>query len=329
MLSLAHRILLCLPPETAHAIGAVGLKLLQWFRFRILGGTCPAAGSPVILASAPSLKFSGRLGLAAGFDKNAELFAGLSTLGFSFIEVGTVTPLPQDGNPKPRLFRKGDGLLLNHMGFNNCGLQAFRENIVRYRARLPGFPILGNVGKNKATPDEEAVSDYRKGMETLRDVVDGFVCNLSSPNTPGLVKLQTTAFLESLEKAAPEGMPVLVKFSPDLDTATLEDLLRFIADSRRLSGAVVTNTSRVLAEKMWRAPQGGLSGPLLKERSLECVALARKHLKAKIVIGVGGVSSAEDARAFRSAGADLVEIYSSFVYQGPRLAREIAAAIRT
>jgi dihydroorotate dehydrogenase len=326
MLGLFHRILLLLPPEAAHHLGARGLKVLQWIRYR-LGGERRCVGM-AILPAAPKLAFSSRVGLAAGFDKNAELFAGLATLGFGFLEVGTVTPVAQAGNPKPRLFRKGNGVLLNHMGFNNCGLPQFRKNLERYRASLPGFPILGNVGKNKATPEAEALSDYRKGMQALTGVVDGFVVNLSSPNTPGLVKLQSLAFLESLEAIVPAGVPVLVKFSPDLENAALEDLLRFIGASHRLSGAVLTNTSRTLAEKLLQAPAGGLSGPPLKTRSLECVALARRYLPpGKILIGVGGIASVEDALEFRAAGADLIEIYSSFVYQGPAFVRRLASAI--
>lgn len=328
MLSLVHRLLLCLPPETAHRVGAMGLRLLQWLRFHIPGLAPAAPAHFTILAAAPRLKFASRVGLAAGFDKNAELFAALSTFGFGFLEVGTVTPIAQAGNPKPRLYRKGENLLLNHMGFNNCGLEEFRHNLIRYRAKLKGFPVLGNVGKNKLTPEEDAISDYRKGMERLADVVDGFVVNLSSPNTPGLVKLQTLPFLESLEAIVPAGLPVLVKFSPDLENGPLEELLRFIGTSRKLSGAVLANTSRTLAERMLQAPQGGLSGPPLKERALECVALARRHLpESKLVIGVGGISSLEDAQAFRKAGADLIEVYTAFVYQGPRLIRALASAL--
>ncbi len=326
MLRIVHRLLLCLPPETAHRMGALGLRLWQWLRFHVSGLAPKAPEVFTILSGAPRLKFATRVGLAAGFDKNAELFAALSTLGFGFIEVGTVTPVAQSGNPKPRLFRRDGQTLLNHMGFNNCGLPEFRRHILSYRNRLPGFPLLGNVGKNKITPEEDALSDYQKGMQALSDVVDGFVVNLSSPNTPGLVKLQTLGFLEALEGVVPSGVPVLVKFSPDLETGSLEELLKFIGASRKISGAVLTNTSRTLAEKILQAPAGGLSGPPLRERSLECVSLARRHLPAhKLVIGVGGISSLADARAFRAAGADLIEVYTSFVYQGPKLIRDLAA----
>jgi dihydroorotate dehydrogenase len=318
---------LLLPPETAHHVGAWGLRLLQWVRFRLFG-VAPKARAPVLLPSAPTLKVTTRLGLAAGFDKNAQFFAGLSTLGFGFLEVGTVTPKAQPGNPKPRLFRKDGKVLLNHMGFNNCGLEAFRKNIERYRPLMRGFPVLGNVGKNKATSDEEAIEDYRKGIEALRGAVDGFVVNLSSPNTPGLVKLQSLAFLEAVERIAPKEVPLLVKFSPDLEDPSLAELLAFIGGSRVIAGAVLTNTSRILAEKLLAAPQGGLSGPPLRERSLQCVAFARGLLAGKLLIGVGGISSVADARAFREAGADLVEVYTGFVYGGPRLVREIAQDLR-
>lgn len=329
MFTLFHRFLLKLPPETSHRLGAWGLRIWQWIRFRVPGLAPRRRGAPIYLPSAPKLAFASRVGLAAGFDKNAEMYAGLSTLGFGFVEVGTVTPIAQPGNPKPRLFRKDGEVLLNHMGFNNCGLEAFRRHLMRYRRHLRGFPILGNVGKNKSTPDDLALSDYRRGMESLADCVDGFVVNLSSPNTPGLVKLQSLGFLESLEACVPDGIPVLVKFSPDLEDSALEDLLKFIGASRRLSGAVLTNTSRTLAETLLRAPQGGLSGPPLRERSLHCVALARRCLPAaKVLIGVGGISCLADAQAMRRAGADLVEVYTGFVYRGPGLIRELAAGLQ-
>lgn len=275
----------------------------------------------------PRISFKNRLGLAAGFDKNAEVFASLASFGFGFVEVGTVTPRPQPGNPKPRLWRLPNGALRNQLGFNNLGVETAHANLLRYKAYVWSVPIFANIGKGVNTPIEEALKDYQDAANALVDVVDGFVVNLSSPNTPGLRTLQNEGFLEALGRIIPQGFPALVKLAPDLEDEEIRKLAAQVGQSDHLAGLVLTNTSRALAESLAGATTGGLSGRPLFERALHCVSLARENLKDKTLVGVGGVSSVEEAKKMRSAGADLVEIYTSFVYQGPRLVRELAAAL--
>ena len=321
LLKTIHKMLLKLPPETAHRVAAWGLGHFK--------GTVPRQALPkgpglILGKGRSSFKLSHRVGLAAGFDKNAEMFGGLSRFGFGFIEVGTVTPLPQPGNPKPRLFRVKPQSLINHMGFNNCGLAVFRQNIRRQKSRVQ-LPLLANIGKGRHTPENEALEDYRKGFQFLEKDVDGFVVNLSSPNTPGLVKLQSVAFLEGIEENAPKDLPLFVKFSPDLDDSVLTELCAWLKESKVFTGVVLTNTSRTLAESHYQAPVGGLSGPPIHERSIRCVELARQSIGGeKVVIGVGGIQSLKDAQDFRRAGADAVEIYTGFVYRGAELMSELS-----
>ncbi|MBI1859420.1 MAG: quinone-dependent dihydroorotate dehydrogenase [Deltaproteobacteria bacterium] len=317
---LIQRVLLQFTPETAHAI--VG-KLLDQFQ-RI---TTPQLSAPAIrIPSIPTIAFRNRLGLAAGFDKNGEWPRALLTLGFGFLEVGTVTPLPQPGNPRPRLWRYPEReALVNRLGFNNCGLDEFCANLKHYA--IPG-PVLANIGKGVATPLEEAVGDYQKSLEKLSGLVQGFVVNVSSPNTEGLRSLQSTAFLDSLIPLLPKDMPVWIKLAPDLELADLDALCDRVNDAPAITGLVLTNTSRTLAKELYNFDEGGLSGRPLFTRALEMVGWARTRLKpGKTIIGVGGVSSAEDAQNMRSAGADLVEIYTGFIFGGPALVREIAAVL--
>lgn len=316
-----HRLLLLCPAELAHNIGIAALKVYQmvWCRFvpRVEKAPVMAIGK----VRSP-FKPVARVGLAAGFDKNAEVFAGLSTFGFGFIEIGTVTPLPQSGNPKPRLWRMPDEALVNHLGFNSVGVDAVKRNILRLR-KYSACPLLGNIGKNRNTPLEEALEDYKSLFETLQDCVDGFVINLSSPNTPGLKSLQNEDFLTQLAQHIPE-LPTLVKFSPDLANTDIQRLSQFVKDEPRFTGVVLTNTSRTLAEKAGM-DIGGLSGKPLFERSLECVQLARQSVGKKTVIGVGGISSVVEAKKMFDAGADLIEVYTAFIYQGPSLISELNA----
>lgn len=327
MVRLFHRWCLKLPPEVAHRVAFTALRLWQFFHFKCLRrGLPPRKTLHVGTAPLNRVPFRGRVGLAAGLDKNAEAFAALGLVGFGFIEVGTVTPLPQPGNPRPRLWRLPDQALLNCLGFNNGGAERFRRNLLRYRAHASGLPVLANVGKGAKTPLDMAVTDYGVLFEMLRDCVDGFVVNVSSPNTPGLRDLQSTEFLERLMPLLPEDKPVLVKLAPDLENESLRDFCRQVSESSRLSGIVLVNTSRALAVSRASAEKGGLSGRPLLPRALECVGIAREALSGeKTIVGVGGVASLADARAMRAAGADLVEIYTSFVYQGPALVRELMA----
>lgn len=297
-----------------------GLRLKQRFVRRLSD-----SGRVLVFPAAPTLAFRGRVGLAAGFDKNAEACASLLGLGFGFVEVGTVTPEPQPGNPTPRVWRVGEQGLINHLGFNSVGLREFLHNLRARRAVVPRGCVLANIGKNKLTPDEDAISDYVKCFTALRADVDGFVVNLSSPNTPGLRDLQSEKFLEKLAAIVPADKPVLIKFAPDLDNAKLEALCSWVCNESRFAGVVVTNTSRAIAQNEFGREAGGYSGPLLFERSLECVRVARKGLGTKkILIGVGGVDSLERAEKMREAGADLIEIYTSFIYRGPAIVDELS-----
>lgn len=310
-----HQILLFLDPETAHHIAVSFLKTLAPRK--------KESFTPLILTRLPKIKFKNRVGLAAGFDKNAEVFPGLSTLGFGFVEVGTVTPLAQKGNPPPRLWRTENETLVNQMGFNNCGLMRFKENFKKGKERV-SIPVFANIGKNKDTPNEKAWDDYEKGFLALKEDVDGFVVNVSSPNTPGLRNLQSEDFLQRIESLMPKDLPVFVKFSADLKQEELLPLLGFIKQSQ-FAGVVLVNTSSVLAEKIAKKNVGGLSGRALFEKALEKVALAKESLREeKTIIGVGGISSKEDYLKIRKAGADLVELYTAFIYQGPQLIRTLS-----
>ncbi len=305
--------LLKLPPETAHH---QAIRLLQAYQSILRPPGFPAIHLPQI----PSLNFRNRVGLAAGFDKNAEVVSAIGRLGFGFLEVGTVTPKPQFGNPLPRIWRVKPDSLVNSLGFNNCGLEQFAHNLV---SRPSKIPVFANIGKGKETPNEQALEDYQLGLRHLRDKADGFVINVSSPNTPHLRGLQNAQFVEALGNILPVNRPVWLKLAPDLSNGELIALCEQIRAHTRFAGVVVTNTSRLLAEENGFA-QGGFSGPALFERSLECVSVARGALGPdKVLIGVGGISSADNARKMREAGADLIEVYTAFIYQGPKVLKAL------
>ena len=280
------------------------------------------------------LKFENPVGLAAGFDKDAKLFDELSSFGFGFIEIGTVTPLPQDGNPKPRLFRvTDDSGIINRMGFNNQGIEAA---VARLRRRKTNIIIGGNIGKNKVTPNEDAVSDYEICFEKLFPYVDYFAVNVSSPNTPGLRDLQEkeplTALLNSLQKInnqKEKRKPILLKIAPDLTNEQLDDIIEIVADTK-IDGVVATNTTidrsglKTPKNKVDAIGNGGLSGKPVRERSTEVIKyLADKSNRAFPIIGVGGIHSAEDALEKLDAGATLVQVFTGFIYEGPALVKRI------
>ena len=286
------------------------------------------------------LKFPNPVGLAAGLDKNALLTDELATLGFGFVEVGTVTPRPQPGNPQPRLFRlPQDEALLNRMGFNNDGAAAVAERLRhRHNRRLI---IGGNIGKNKDTPSEQAAQDYVAAFEALAEVVDYFVVNVSSPNTPGLRELQDKEPLikllqqvqeKNLARATPR--PLLLKIAPDLTDAQLDDILE-IARETRLSGLVATNTTiarpatlRTTAATVAAYGAGGLSGRPLRERATEVIRYLHQRSQGALpIIGAGGIHSAADALEKLTAGATLVQLYTGFIYEGPGLVRQINQAL--
>jgi dihydroorotate dehydrogenase len=277
------------------------------------------------------LKFKNPVGLAAGFDKNAELVDELAALGFGFIEVGTVTPLPQPGNEKPRMFRLlEDEALINRMGFNNEGVDVVAARL-KYVKRA-GLIIGGNIGKNKNTPNEDAVSDYIKCFDSLFDVVDYFVVNVSSPNTPGLRELQEKgplknilATLQGRNEKNGTSRPILLKIAPDLTDSQLDDIVEIVTETG-IAGVIATNTTiaREGLTSNMKNESGGLSGKPLTKRSTEVVRyLSEKSNKSFPIIGVGGIHSPQDAMDKLNAGASLVQIYTGFIYEGPGLIKRI------
>lgn len=275
------------------------------------------------------LKFKNPVGLAAGFDKDARLFQELSNLGFGFIEIGTITPKPQQGNPKTRLFRlPEDNAIINRMGFNNSGV----IDVVKRLKQKKNVLIGGNIGKNKVTPNEKAIYDYLICFDVLYDVVDYFVVNVSSPNTPNLRELQDKEPLKNLlqtlqdrNRTKPALKPILLKIAPDLTNDQLLDIID-IVKSTKIAGVIATNTtiSREGLTSKNHQETGGLSGKPLKNRSTEVIRfLAQKSGNAFPIIGVGGIHSAEDALEKLEAGASLVQLYTGFIYEGPTLIKEI------
>jgi dihydroorotate dehydrogenase len=275
------------------------------------------------------LKFKNPVGLAAGFDKDAKLYKELSHFGFGFIEIGTLTPKPQDGNPKKRLFRLlEDSGIINRMGFNNGGVI---EAVQRLKSNS-GVLIGGNIGKNKITPNEQATLDYEICFEALFDYVDYFVVNVSSPNTPNLRELQEkeplTRLLQTLQNknsAKQKAKPILLKIAPDLTNEQLLDIIDIVKETK-IAGVIATNTtiSREGLQSVNKIEVGGLSGKPLTKRATEVIRfLSEKSNKAFPIIGVGGIHSAEDAIEKLEAGASLVQLYTGFIYEGPSLIKAI------
>ena len=281
------------------------------------------------------LKFKNPIGLAAGFDKDAKLYKELSGFGFGFIEIGTVTPKPQTGNPKKRLFRlKKDSGIINRMGFNNGGVLEAVEHLKKNKDILIG----GNIGKNKVTANELAVKDYEICFEALFDYVDYFVVNVSSPNTPNLRALQDKEPLTRLLKILQEknnnkknSKPILLKIAPDLTNEQLLDIIDIVTNTK-IAGVIATNTTiertNLKSGNHLKKETGGLSGKPLTNRSTEVIRfLATKSDKAFPIIGVGGIHSVQDAIDKLEAGADLLQIYTGFIYEGPKLIKNINKAI--
>jgi dihydroorotate dehydrogenase len=275
------------------------------------------------------LKFKNPIGLAAGFDKDAKLYKELSNFGFGFIEIGTLTPKPQDGNPKKRLFRlKEDSAIINRMGFNNGGVY---EAVTRLK-KNNGVLIGGNIGKNKLTPNENATSDYEICFDALYDYVDYFVVNVSSPNTPNLRELQEkeplTKLLNTLQSKnikTKHPKPILLKIAPDLTNEQLLDIIDIIKITK-IAGVIATNTtiSRDKLQSINKIEIGGLSGKPLTNRSTEVIRfLSEKSNKAFPIIGVGGIHSPDDAIEKLEAGATLIQLYTGFIYEGPALIKAI------
>ncbi|EAZ82367.1 quinone-dependent dihydroorotate dehydrogenase [Algoriphagus machipongonensis] len=280
------------------------------------------------------LKFKNPVGLAAGFDKDAKLIDEMAMLGFGFIEIGTLTPKPQDGNPQPRLFRlPSDESLINRMGFNNGGVH---EAVKRLKKRKSDVIVGGNIGKNKVTPNENAVDDYLICLEALHPYVDYFVVNVSSPNTPNLRDLQEkeplTKLLLAVKKANDQKenpKPILLKIAPDLTNGQLDDIVDIVLETK-IDGVIATNTTIDRSQLSTPVSQveaigaGGVSGKVLGKRSTEVIRyLSEKSNKSFPIIGVGGIFSAEDAIEKLEAGASLVQVYSGMIYEGPGLIKKI------
>ena len=335
---LARPFLFGLDPEHAHELTMAALARFQntplqcmWAQARV--------NDPATVAG---LKFPNRIGLAAGLDKNGRCIDGLAAMGFGFIEVGTVTPKAQPGNPKPRMFRLPEAnALINRLGFNNAGLAAFIDNVKRARFRNHGGILGLNIGKNAATPIERAVDDYLLCLDGVYPHADYVTVNISSPNTKNLRELQSDDALDALlgavqerkaELAARQGrsVPIFVKIAPDLEVAQVK-LIAAALKRHAIDGVVATNTTiaRDAVKGMAHGEEaGGLSGAPVFEASNRVIAQLRQALgKTFPIIGVGGVMSGADARAKVIAGADLVQVYTGFIYKGPALIIEAALAL--
>lgn len=343
MYGVLRRLLFRLDPERAHALALGAIRLggavppARWL-LRALYGAPPTR--PV---EAFGVSFPNAIGLAAGYDKDALGWRGLTCLGFGHLELGTVTPRPQPGNPKPRVFRlKEDRGLVNRLGFPSRGAEAVAQRLLaRAARRRPGGVVLGvNIGKNKDTPLEAAAADYVALLERFAPLADYLVVNVSSPNTVGLRRLQARDALEALlgevaaartrsVEALGRPVPLLVKLAPDLDDGELDDALGAVLGAG-MDGVVATNTT--LARDGLRSPAadeaGGLSGAPLTARSTAVIRAIHDRTGGRLpIVGVGGVASADDARAKLDAGATLVQLYTGLVYEGPGLVRRLVRAL--
>ena len=336
--SFIRPLLFCLPPETAHSWTMAALRVFSILPFgpavvKFFSGKVPHS-EPVVVSG---LAFPNPVGLAAGLDKDAEAVAALGALGFGFVEVGTLTPKPQPGNPQPRLFRlPKDRGLINRMGFNNHGVVAAAQ---RLKNRPAGLVVGGNIGKNKDTPNEQAAQDYVVSLRALHPVVDFFTVNISSPNTPGLRALQSLEPLRELLREVLEERdvhqprrPVWVKLAPDLTNEELVDTAQLIV-SVGADGIIATNTtlsrSGLVTDplKVERMGAGGLSGAPVRQRSTEVILVLRGAVGPDFpLIAVGGVLSGQDAREKKEAGATLVQVYTGLIYEGPQLVHDCIRA---
>ena len=326
--SIVRPLLFKFDPEGVHHFSFRSIKLLSKLGLTRLATSFFQVEDKALERKVFGLKFKNPVGLAAGFDKDAKLYQELSDFGFGFVEIGTLTPKPQPGNPKKRLFRlKEDQAIINRMGFNNGGVEAAVARLKKNKNVLIG----GNIGKNKVTPNEEAFNDYKICFEALYDYVDYFVVNVSSPNTPNLRALQDKEPLTELLAGLQElnklkgGKPILLKIAPDLTDEQLLDIID-IVKTTQIAGVIATNTtiSREGLKSENRAEAGGLSGKPLKDRSTEVIRfLSVKSNRAFPIIGVGGIHSAADALEKLEAGASLIQLYTGFIYEGPGLIKRI------
>lgn len=344
--SLIKPVFFLFSPETAHHLAMKLFRLVlnipivntffkQYYRLQ----------HPKLEKSVMGLHFQNPVGLAAGFDKDGKYLDVLPHLGFGFVEVGTVTPLAQEGNPQPRLFRlPKDNALINRMGFNNSGVNNLIGQLKEFRQKNTNVKnciiIGGNIGKNKITPNENATQDYEICFEALFDYVDYFVVNVSSPNTPNLRELQDKepltrllTHLQKLNSQKKQPKPILLKIAPDLTDSQLDDILAIVKQTK-LVGLVATNTT-ISRDGLNTPPlsieaigAGGLSGQPVKNRSTEVIRYLRQHgNRTMIIIGVGGIMTGADALEKIEAGADLVQVYTGMVYEGPEIIKKINQAL--
>ncbi|UYQ92055.1 quinone-dependent dihydroorotate dehydrogenase [Chitinophaga horti] len=340
MYGLIKKILFCFPPESIHHGVMRGLKVMHGLPLgkNLLGSFCRPDDTG-LQREVFGLTFKNPVGLAAGFDKDAKYIDELSDLGFGFVEIGTVTPVGQPGNEQPRLFRlPADQALINRMGFNNEGAKAAAK---RLALRKSNIIVGGNIGKNKLTPNEDAVSDYEKCFHALYDGVDYFVVNVSSPNTPGLRALQEKEplkqllhHLQTINAAKPKAKPILLKIAPDLTPEQLDDIVEIVNETK-LAGIVATNTTisrEGLATpnaEVEKIGMGGLSGLPVKEKATEVIRYIHRKSGGSIpIIAVGGIFTAEDAQEKLDAGAVLVQVYTGFIYEGPAIVKKICSGLK-
>ena len=334
MYSLIRRILFLFDAELIHEFSVKSIKLLSLLPFskQILRYFFHV-NTKALERNLFGLKFKNPVGLAAGFDKNAECYNEISNFGFGFIEIGTVTPLPQPGNPKKRIFRLvEDKSLINRLGFNNKGLDEITKNLRKKRDIIIG----ANIGKNFFTENKDGHMDYLKCLQGLHDLVDYFAINISSPNTKNLRQFHDKDLLKPLLESLinynnnqSSRKPMLLKISPDLDTKQLDDIISLVSELK-INGIIATNTtiSRDNLKSKYQNEIGGLSGELLKEKSNYIIKYLRKKLDNNFpIIGVGGIMTKDDAIEKLNSGADLIQLYTGFIYKGPGLIRDINKAI--
>jgi dihydroorotate dehydrogenase len=348
MYTLARRVLFLFSPEWVHYFSMDCLKLLCTIGFKkSIARFYKPSDHGKNFTESLGIVFPNKVGLGAGFDKNAKYLNELEALGFGFLEIGTVTPLPQPGNDKPRLFRlPADYALINRMGFNNDGLIAIAHRLQKWNNRskkdiTPAMVIGGNIGKNKSTPNEEAWKDYEICFRTLYDVVDYFVVNVSSPNTPGLRELQEKeslkkilSHLQTIRATYTTKKPLLLKIAPDLSPDQLDDVID-LAMEIKLDGLVASNTTinkkglRTSPARLEKIGNGGLSGQPLKNRSTEIVGYIWQRTKGQLpIIASGGIFTAEDALEKMNAGASLVQVWTGFIYEGPSIVKNICKKLK-
>lgn len=322
-------------PERIHHLVASGLQLTSLIPgAKQLMSSVASVVHPALEREVFGLKFPNPVGVAAGFDKQATLYNQLAHLGFGFVEIGTITPRPQPGNPKPRLFRlPADQALINRMGFNNIGADKAVENL---KKRKTDIVIGGNIGKNTATPNHKAVDDYEECFRKLFDYVDYFVVNVSCPNISNLSELQDQEKLmlilnrlQQINHDQPKSKPILLKISPDLNDGQLDEVIDIVSQTK-IDGVVAVNTTITrhnlitTDDRVQQIGNGGLSGLPLRDRATEVVRyLAQKSGKVFPIIGAGGIFTPDDAIEKLQAGADLVQVYTGFIYEGPFIARNI------